>query len=51
MDFITSLLECKDLASRPNFDSILIVVDRYTKIARYIIYYKTVNTPELTKIL
>ncbi len=33
MDFITGLLEYKDLASRPNFDSILVVVNRYTKIA------------------
>ncbi len=51
MDFITSLLECKDLASRLNFDSILVVVDRYTKMAQYIACYKTIDALELAKIL
>ena len=51
IDFITSLPEYKDLASRPNFDSILIVINRYTKMAQYIACYKTVNALELAKIL
>ena len=51
IDFITSLPECKDLASRLNFDSILIVINRYTKMAQYIVYYKTINALELAKIL
>ena len=51
MDFITGLPECKDPAGGPNFDSILVVVDRYTKMARYIACHKTIDAPELAKIL
>jgi hypothetical protein len=51
MDFITGLPPCKNPARGLDFDAILIVVDRYSKIARYIACYKTVDSPELTKII
>ena len=51
IDFITGLLLYKNLIEDPDFNIILIVINRYSKIARYIIYYKTINFPELTKII
>jgi hypothetical protein len=51
MDFITGLPPYKNLARGLNFDAILIVIDRYSKITRYITCYKTVNSPELAKII
>jgi hypothetical protein len=51
MDFITGLPLYKNPAGGPDFNAILIVINRYSKMARYIIYYKTINSPELTKII
>jgi hypothetical protein len=51
MDFITGLLLYKNPVKGPDFNIILIVINRYSKIVKYIIYYKTVNSPELTKII
>jgi transposase InsO family protein len=51
MDFITGLPGCKNPAGGPDFDAILVVVDRYSKMARYIACHKTVDSPELAKIL
>ena len=51
MDFITGLLVCKHPTSGPDFDTILVVVDRYSKMARYVACSKTVDSPELAKIL
>jgi hypothetical protein len=50
MDFITGLPEQQSV-DRAVYDSILIVVDRYSKIARYIVYRKTIDSPELTVVL
>jgi hypothetical protein len=51
MDFIIGLPPCKNPVGGPNFNIILIVINRYSKIARYITYYKIVNSPELTRII
>lgn len=52
MDFVTGLPECPSgLAGGVPFDAILVVVDRYTKMARYIPCHKTVDSPELAKLL
>jgi hypothetical protein len=51
MDFIIGLPPYKNPAGGPNFNAILIVINRYSKIARYITYYKIVNSPELARII
>jgi hypothetical protein len=51
MDFITGLPGCKNPAGGPDFDAILVVVDRYSKMARYIACHKTVDSPELARIM
>jgi len=51
IDFITGLLVCKNSASGLDFNAILVIVDRYLKIAKYIACYKTINSLELAKIL
>jgi hypothetical protein len=51
IDFITGLPPYKNPAGGPDFNTILIVINRYSKMAKYITYYKTVNSPELTKII
>jgi hypothetical protein len=51
MDFITGLPEYSNPAGGPPFNAILVVVDRYPKMSRYIACYKTINSPELAMIL
>jgi hypothetical protein len=51
MNFIIGLLLYKNLVKDPDFNIILIIINRYSKIARYIIYYKTINFLELAKII
>lgn len=51
MDFITGLPLSQNPEGGPDFDAILVVVDRYTKMARYVACHKTVDSPELAKIL
>ena len=51
MDFVTGLPPCKNPAGGPDFDAILVVVDRYSKMARYIACNKTVDSPELAKLM
>ena len=51
MDFVTGLPPCKNPAGGPDFDAILVVVDRYSKMARYIACHKTVDSPELAKLM
>ncbi len=36
---------------KKGYDAVLVVVDRYTKMSRYIACYKTVDAPELAKLL
>ena len=49
MDFIIGLLESTYRGVVYNF--ILVIMDRYTKIARYIPYNKIVDTKELVDII
>ena len=49
MDFITGLPPSKSAGQV--YDSILVVVDRYTKLARYIGVRKTIDAPELASVL
>jgi hypothetical protein len=51
MNFIINLLLYKNLVKDSNFNIILIVINRYSKIVRYIIYYKIVNFLKLIKII
>jgi hypothetical protein len=47
MDFITSLPPNKNLNGGENYDLILVIINRFLKIAWYIPCYKTINTLEL----
>jgi hypothetical protein len=51
MDFVIGLLLCKNPAGGPDFDTILIIINRYSKMARYITCNKIVNFPELAKLI
>jgi hypothetical protein len=51
MDFVTGLLLYKNPIGGPDFDIILIIINRYSKMARYIAYNKIVNSPELAKFM
>ena len=51
MDFIISLLLYKNLIEGLNFNIILIIINRYSKIVKYITYNKTINSPELIKLI
>lgn len=48
MDFITGLPPCKNPRGKA-FDAILVVVDRFSKMARYIPCHKTMDSPELAE--
>jgi hypothetical protein len=45
--FITGLPPSKNLNGGEDYDLILVIVDRFSKIARYIPCHKTINAPEL----
>ena len=47
MDFITDLAPCKSTVTGKVTDSLLVIVDRYSKDVEYIPYLKTINAPEL----
>ena len=49
MDFITGLPACRDKRGGPSFDSCLVVVDRYSKMSRYIPCHKTITAPQLAE--
>ena len=51
IDFVTGLLPYKNLARGLDFDIILVIVNQYLKMAKYIIYYKIVDSLELVKIM
>ena len=48
LDFITGLPPSRFRGKV--YDSILVIVDRYTKMARYILIIKEINVPELAKL-
>jgi hypothetical protein len=43
MDFITGLLACKNKRKGADFDAVLVVIDRYSKMSRYILCHKTIT--------
>jgi hypothetical protein len=49
MDFITGLLACKDKRGGADFDAILVVVDKYSKMLRYIPCHKTITALQLAE--
>jgi transposase InsO family protein len=49
MDFITGLPACKDKRGGADFDAVLVVVDRYSKMSRYIPCHKTITAPQLAE--
>jgi len=50
MDFITDLPPSIELGETRASDSILVIVDRYTKTVKYIPCRKTIDSLELAKI-
>ena len=50
MDFITDLPPSTETSHPKAFDSILVIVDRYTKMSRYIPCRKTIDAPELSRL-
>lgn len=50
MDFVTGLPEV-DLGSNKKVDAILVVVDRYSKMARYVACRKDIKAPEMATVL
>ena len=51
MDFVTGLLLYKNLVRGPDFDVILVIINRYSKMARYITYNKIIDFPEFIKLI
>ena len=50
MDFITDLPLSIEPGERQASNSVLVIVDRYTKTVKYIPYRKTINSLELAKL-
>ncbi len=50
IDFITNLPLSVDTLTRAVYNSILVIIDQYTKFVRYILCQKTINTLELTQL-
>jgi len=50
MDFITDLPPSEDVLTGAIYDSILVIIDRYTKFGRYIPCRKTIDAPELAQL-
>jgi hypothetical protein len=49
MDFITGLPACKDKRGGADFNTVLVVVDKYSKMLRYILCHKTITAPQLVE--
>jgi hypothetical protein len=49
MDFVTSLPPSKNPNGGENYNSILVIVNRFLKMAQYIPCHKTINAPELAQ--
>jgi hypothetical protein len=49
MDFITGLPACKDKRRSADFNTVLVVIDRYLKILCYILCYKTITALQLAE--
>ena len=51
MDIIIRLPSYKNPFDSIDFDIILIIINRYSKIARYLVYHKSIDTLKLIKLL
>jgi hypothetical protein len=49
MDFITGLPACKDKREGADFDAILVIINRYSKMLCYILCHKTITVPQLAE--
>jgi hypothetical protein len=49
MNFITSLLACKDKRKGADFNAVLVIIDKYSKMLRYIPCHKTIIALQLTE--
>jgi hypothetical protein len=49
MDFVISLPPSKNLNDGEDYDLILVIVDRFSKMAWYILCHKTINALELAQ--
>jgi transposase InsO family protein len=49
MDFITGLPACKDKREDADFNAILVVINKYSKMSRYIPCHKTITAPQLAE--
>ena len=47
MDFIIKLLTSKDLVIKVKYDSILVIIDRFTKYIRFELYKEAIGVEEL----
>ena len=47
LDFIIKLLLLKDLMTKAKYDSILVITDRLTKYAYFILYLESLNAEDL----
>jgi hypothetical protein len=51
LDFVIDLPESKGLHSSEIYDSVLVLIDRFTKLVQYIPYRKTIDAPVLAKLI
>jgi hypothetical protein len=51
MDFVTGLPSCANPDGGPDLDAILVVIDRYSKMVRYIACSQTIDSPQLARLL
>jgi hypothetical protein len=51
IDFVTSLLVLRDSVTKVSYDAILVVVDRFTKQAEYIAFWKNFTAVQLAHII
>ena len=51
MDFITDLPPSSNLGEQQQYDSILVVVDKFTKMTHYILTHKTLTSATLAQLL
>ena len=51
MDFIVKLLKLEDLANKVPYNSILVIVDQLTKMAKFVPFKKTIDTEQLAAII
>jgi hypothetical protein len=49
MDFITGLPACKDKRGGADFNTVLVIMDRYSKMSRYIFCHKTIIALQLAE--